>query len=129
MVTQKFRYCCSKRLGCICQFYMYTVDQTAALNTYSRGDDRDAVCRVAAGMECFEEGAADIGDHLVQLAAADRYVRFVLAAKGREHMSQETHRSMLEAAATRDIESALAILDEHLSVAADKIAKFFAERA
>jgi DNA-binding GntR family transcriptional regulator len=64
-----------------------------------------------------------------QLAAADRYVRFVLAAKGREHISQETHRGMLEAAAARDIESALAILDEHLGVAADKIAKFFAERA
>jgi DNA-binding GntR family transcriptional regulator len=64
-----------------------------------------------------------------QLAAGDRYVRFVLAAKGREHMSQETHRGMLAAAAARDVESALAILDEHLSAAADKIAKFFVERA
>jgi DNA-binding GntR family transcriptional regulator len=63
-----------------------------------------------------------------QLAAADRYVRFFLAAKGREQMSQETHRGMLEAAAARDVERALAILDEHLCVAADKIATYFAER-
>ena len=37
-----------------------------------------------------------------QLASFDRYLRFHLAAKGPEHMSQEDHRLMLEAARERD---------------------------
>ena len=64
-----------------------------------------------------------------QLAVADRYVRFILAAKGREQISQEDHRAMLEAAMARDVEGAVRILDDHMRVAAEKTARFFADRS
>jgi DNA-binding GntR family transcriptional regulator len=64
-----------------------------------------------------------------QLAVADRYVRFILAAKGREQMSQKDHRSMLEAAMARDVEGAVRILDDHMRAAAEKTARFFADRS
>lgn len=63
-----------------------------------------------------------------QLAAADRYLRFHLAAKGREHMSQQDHRAMLDAARQRDIPAAIQSLEGHLRTAADTIAAFFATR-
>jgi DNA-binding GntR family transcriptional regulator len=63
-----------------------------------------------------------------QLAAADRYLRFHLAAKGREHMSQQDHRAMLAAARERDIAGAVAVLEGHLRTAAQTIAAFFAAR-
>lgn len=63
------------------------------------------------------------------LASFDRYLRFHLAAKGRSHLSQDDHRAMLDAARRRDIPHALALVREHLTVAAGTIAAFFAERA
>lgn len=63
-----------------------------------------------------------------QLAAADRYLRFHLAAKGREHMSQQDHRAMLKAARDHDAAAAVQVLERHLRTAADTIAAFFASR-
>ena len=63
-----------------------------------------------------------------QLAAFDRYLRFHLAAKGREHMSQDDHRAMLDAARARDIDRAAAVLKSHIGTAAATIDRFFAER-
>jgi DNA-binding GntR family transcriptional regulator len=63
-----------------------------------------------------------------QLAAFDRYLRFHLAAKGREHMSQDDHRAMLDAARARDTDCATAVLRSHIGTAAATIDRFFAER-
>jgi DNA-binding GntR family transcriptional regulator len=63
-----------------------------------------------------------------QLAAFDRYLRFHLAAKGREHLSQDEHRAMLAAARRGDIGEAVAVLQRHITTAATTIAGFFAER-
>lgn len=63
-----------------------------------------------------------------QLASFDRYLRFHLAAKGPEHMSQEDHRLMLEAARERDAARATEVLRRHIGTAAETIARFFAER-
>jgi DNA-binding GntR family transcriptional regulator len=63
-----------------------------------------------------------------QLASFDRYLRFHLAAKGREHMSQDDHRGMLEAARVRDVPRAVQILHGHLRTAAATLAAFFAGR-
>lgn len=64
-----------------------------------------------------------------QLAAADRYVRFHLAAKGQEHMAQDDHRAMLAAARERNVERAVAVLLGHLDTAAATIDAFFREWA
>jgi DNA-binding GntR family transcriptional regulator len=53
-----------------------------------------------------------------QLIAHDRYLRFHLAALGREYMSQADHRAMLAAAARQDVETATAVLHSHIDVAA-----------
>lgn len=63
-----------------------------------------------------------------QLAACDRYLRFHLAAHGREHLSQQDHRAMLEAARAGDAPRAVAVLEAHLDRAAGAIARFFAAR-
>jgi DNA-binding GntR family transcriptional regulator len=63
-----------------------------------------------------------------QLCSFDRYLRFHLAAKGREHLSQDEHRGMLIAARARDSARAVEILRTHLTTAAATIAKFFATR-
>ena len=63
-----------------------------------------------------------------QLSSFDRYLRFHLAAKGREHMSQEDHRDMLAAARARDCPRAVEILRGHLATAAATLAAFFAQR-
>ena len=63
-----------------------------------------------------------------QLASFDRYLRFHLAAKGREHLSQDEHRAMLAAARDRDCARAVAILRDHLTTAAATIAAFFKQR-
>ncbi|MDQ1079318.1 GntR family transcriptional regulator [Pseudoroseomonas cervicalis] len=63
-----------------------------------------------------------------ELAGFDRYLRFHLAAQGREHMAQHDHRAMLEAAAAGDAASAVAVLEGHLDQAAATIAAFFARR-
>jgi DNA-binding GntR family transcriptional regulator len=63
-----------------------------------------------------------------QLSSFDRYLRFQLAAKGREHLSQEDHRGMLAAARKRDCLAAVEILQGHLKTAAANLAAFFAER-
>ncbi|MDJ0387217.1 GntR family transcriptional regulator [Roseomonas sp. E05] len=62
------------------------------------------------------------------LAAFDRYLRFHLAAQGRERMAQQDHRAMLEAAARGEAAAAAAILEAHLDQAAEAIARFFAAR-
>jgi DNA-binding GntR family transcriptional regulator len=62
------------------------------------------------------------------LSSFDRYLRFHLAAKGREHMSQEDHRDMLAAARARDCPRAVEILRGHLATAAATLAAFFALR-
>jgi DNA-binding GntR family transcriptional regulator len=63
-----------------------------------------------------------------QLASFDRYLRFHLAAKGREHLSQDEHRAMLAAARARDCPRATEILRTHLTTAAATIAVFFKTR-
>jgi DNA-binding GntR family transcriptional regulator len=63
-----------------------------------------------------------------QLAAFDRYLRFHLAAKGPEHLSQEDHRAMMAAAVEGDIGRSTEVLRRHIATAADTIARFFAER-
>ena len=63
-----------------------------------------------------------------QLSSFDRYLRFQLAAKGREHLSQEEHRAMLAAARERDCTRAAEILRSHLATAAATIAAFFKNR-
>ncbi len=63
-----------------------------------------------------------------QLAAGDRYLRFHLAARGRDHMAQDEHRALLAAARTRDVGTAQTVLRQHLDIAAASIARFFAER-
>jgi DNA-binding GntR family transcriptional regulator len=63
-----------------------------------------------------------------QLAAFDRYLRFHLAARGRSHLSQDDHRAMLAAARAGDCERAVTLLRGHLTIAAETIAAFFAER-
>ncbi len=64
-----------------------------------------------------------------QLATADRYLRFHLAAKGRDHLAQHEHRALLAAARARDGAAAQAILRQHLDTAAATIAEFFAGRS
>lgn len=63
------------------------------------------------------------------LAAFDRYLRFHLAAQGRERMAQQDHRAMLAAAERRDAEAAARTLEGHLDHAAEAIACFFAARS
>jgi DNA-binding GntR family transcriptional regulator len=63
-----------------------------------------------------------------QLATADRYLRFHLAAKGRDHLAQAEHRALLAACRARDAAAAQAVLLQHLDTAAETIARFFAER-
>jgi DNA-binding GntR family transcriptional regulator len=63
------------------------------------------------------------------LAAADRYLRFHLAALGRNHLSQEEHRGMLDACAAHDADEACAILTEHIATAARNLQEFFAPRS
>jgi DNA-binding GntR family transcriptional regulator len=62
------------------------------------------------------------------LAAADRYLRFHLAAMGRNHLSQEEHRGLIDACAARDAKEACAILTRHIETAAKNLQAFFAPR-
>ncbi|MXP61873.1 GntR family transcriptional regulator [Roseomonas sp. M0104] len=62
------------------------------------------------------------------LAAFDRYLRFHLAAQGRERMAQEDHRAMLEAAGAGRADTAAAVLEGHIDHAAAAIAAFFSAR-
>ena len=63
-----------------------------------------------------------------ELAGFDRYLRFHLAAQGREHMAQQDHRAMLAAAGAGDVAAAVAVLERHLDQAAAAIAAFFTRR-
>ncbi|MDR3374094.1 MAG: GntR family transcriptional regulator [Ancalomicrobiaceae bacterium] len=63
-----------------------------------------------------------------QLASYDRYLRFHLSAEGREQMAQDDHRAMVEAAATRDVAGAIAVLERHIDTAADALTRFYAMR-
>ena len=62
------------------------------------------------------------------LAAADRYLRFHLAVLGRNHLSQEEHRGMIDAASAHDADEACAILTQHIETAAENLQAFFAPR-
>jgi DNA-binding GntR family transcriptional regulator len=64
-----------------------------------------------------------------ELAVFDRYLRFFLAAKGRDRMAQQDHRTMLAMARAGDADGAVAVLVRHIDVAARDIAGFFAARA
>jgi DNA-binding GntR family transcriptional regulator len=63
-----------------------------------------------------------------QLASFDRYLRFQLAAEGREVLSQGEHREMLAAARARDTARAVEILRQHMATAAAILANFFKDR-
>lgn len=63
------------------------------------------------------------------LISFDRYLRFLLAAKGRDHLSQNDHRAMLGAAQKGEIPHALEILRRHLITASETINAFFTERS
>jgi DNA-binding GntR family transcriptional regulator len=63
-----------------------------------------------------------------QLAAADRFLRFHLAAMGRNHLSQEEHRGMIDACSAHDADEACAILTQHIETAARNLQEFFAPR-
>lgn len=62
------------------------------------------------------------------LAAADRFLRFHLAAMGRNHLSQEEHRGMIDACSAHDADEACAILSQHIETAARNLQAFFAPR-
>jgi len=61
-----------------------------------------------------------------QLTEHDRYLRFHLAMMGRDRMSQEDHIALVRAAADRDVETGIAVLQRHIDVAAEDSARFFA---
>jgi DNA-binding GntR family transcriptional regulator len=48
------------------------------------------------------------------LAAADRFLRFHLAAMGRNHLSQEEHRGLIDACSAHDADEACAFLTPHI---------------
>jgi DNA-binding GntR family transcriptional regulator len=62
------------------------------------------------------------------LAAADRFLRFHLAAMGRNQLSQEEHRGMIDACSAREADEACAILTQHIETAARNLQEFFAPR-
>lgn len=62
------------------------------------------------------------------IAVFDRYLRFELAALGRDHLKQDDHHALLEACRKQDGERAEAILIGHLSHADQALAAFFAGR-
>ncbi|MDR3517441.1 MAG: GntR family transcriptional regulator [Azospirillaceae bacterium] len=62
------------------------------------------------------------------LAAADRSLRYQLAALGRAEMSQHEHQALLAAVAERRIADAGALLARHIERAGATLAQFLAER-
>ena len=62
------------------------------------------------------------------LAGADRYLRFHLAAFGRAHLSQSEHRALVEACRRRAADRAVAILTRHITTAGDHLPAFLAAR-
>lgn len=58
------------------------------------------------------------------LAAADRYVRFTLAALGRQYLSQDEHRRLIAACAAGDIETARAVLVAHIEAGGRRLQGF-----
>lgn len=60
-----------------------------------------------------------------QLSVEDRYLRFHLSAMGREHMSQDEHVAMVDAAASHDLDRAEALVRQHLTKAAIALENFF----
>jgi len=63
-----------------------------------------------------------------ELAVFDRYLRFFLAAQGRERMAQQDHRAMLAAARAGEVQQAVEVLERHIDAAAAAMAGFFAGR-
>lgn len=60
-----------------------------------------------------------------QLSIEDRYLRFHLSAMGREHMSQDEHLAMVDAAINQDLDRAEEVVRKHLVKAAIELEKFF----
>lgn len=60
-----------------------------------------------------------------QLSVEDRYLRFHLSAMGREHMSQDEHLAMVEAATHQDLDRAETLVRNHLLKAAIALENFF----
>ena len=63
------------------------------------------------------------------LNAADRYLRFHLAALGRQHLSQEEHRALVGACTLRNADAACAILSTHIQAADRNLQTFLKTRA
>jgi DNA-binding GntR family transcriptional regulator len=63
-----------------------------------------------------------------QLTSFDRYLRFHISAYGRDHMAQADHRALVQAAAARDVETAVRVLEGHIDTAVDTIKQFFEAR-
>lgn len=63
-----------------------------------------------------------------ELAVFDRYLRFFLAARGRERMAQQDHRAMLAAAQAGEVRRAVDVLEGHIDAAEAAMAGFFAQR-
>ena len=63
-----------------------------------------------------------------ELAVFDRYLRFFLAARGRERMAQQDHRAMLAAAQAGEVQRAVDVLEGHIDAAEAAMAGFFAQR-
>jgi DNA-binding GntR family transcriptional regulator len=62
------------------------------------------------------------------LNAADRYLRFHLAALGRQHLSQEEHRALIDACTLRNADAACAILATHIQAADRNLQAFLKAR-
>ena len=113
------------------------------------GADLEVAAGLVEAMEAAPPGAGELGQlnrrfHLAlyaraghprllllvdrELAVFDRYLRFFLAARGRERMAQDDHRAMLAAARAGDADAAVAVLERHIDTAARDIAGFFASR-
>lgn len=63
-----------------------------------------------------------------QLAASDRYLRFHLAALGRQHLEQEEHRALLAACAAGKATQACRLLTRHIEMAGRKLQAFLKGR-
>ncbi|MFD2262784.1 GntR family transcriptional regulator [Lacibacterium aquatile] len=62
------------------------------------------------------------------LALADRYVRFLVAARGHQELSQDDHSELLAAARARDIPAACAIVTRHIEEGHRSLHDFLTQR-
>jgi len=62
------------------------------------------------------------------LAIADRYVRFLVAARGHQELSQDDHSDLLAACRAQDIEAACAIVTRHILEGNQSLQEFLTQR-